>query len=158
MRSSHGDDRRPSSASSSYTVAVYAPKDFRRRQSAERRTRVTHHRRNGTWTGCTAINFFLEFMGLWRLNSARLLSLSYIRFSYLPSVLPVTAPPFVFCFSVIFAYVRYTRNVIINVTSIGRQISELMFLWWPAILYSVLNSVCLLMVNKWMMMMMMWRG
>ena len=40
---------------------------------------------------------------------------------------PVTAP-FVFCFSIIFAYVCYTRNVI-NVTSIGRQISELMFLW-----------------------------
>ena len=65
---------------------------------------------------------------------------------------PVTAPLFVFCFSVIFAYVCYTKNVI-NVTSIGRQISELMFLWWPAILYSVLNSVCLLMANKWMMMM-----
>ena len=31
--------------------------------------------------------------------------------------------------------------------------SKLMFLWWPAILYSVLNSVCLLMANKWMMMM-----
>jgi len=31
----------------------------------------------------------------------------------------------VFCFSVIFAYVCYTRNVI-NVTSIGRQISELL--------------------------------
>ena len=57
------------------------------------------------------------------------------------------------CFSVIFVCVRYTRNVIINVTSIGRQISELMFLWWPAILYSVLYSVCLLMANKWMMMM-----
>jgi len=28
-----------------------------------------------------------------------------------------------------------------------------MFLWWPAILYSVLNSVCLLMANKWMMIM-----
>ena len=67
---------------------------------------------------------------------------------------PVTAPLFVFCFSVIFVCVCYTRNVIINVTSIGRQISELMFLWWPAILYSVLNSVCLLMANKWMMMMM----
>jgi len=26
-----------------------------------------------------------------------------------------------------------------------------MFLWWPAILYSVLNYVCLLMANKWMM-------
>jgi len=35
---------------------------------------------------------------------------------------------FVFCFSVIFACVCYTRNVI-NVTRIGRQISELMFLW-----------------------------
>jgi len=35
----------------------------------------------------------------------------------------------------------YTKNVI-NVTIIGHQISELMFLWWPAILYSVLNSVC----------------
>jgi len=61
------------------------------------------------------------------------------------------SPFFVFCFSVIFAYVCYTRNVI-NVTIIGRQISELMFLWWPAILYSVLKSVCLLMANKWMMM------
>ena len=61
---------------------------------------------------------------------------------------------FVFCcFSVIFACVCYTRNVIINVISIGRQISELMFLWWPAILYSVLNSVCLLMAIKLMMMM-----
>ena len=71
-------------------------------------------------------------------------------------------PPFcilllVFCFSVIFACVCFTSNVIINVTSIGRRISELMFLWWPAILYSVLNSVCLLMANKWMMMMMMKR-
>ena len=42
-------------------------------------------------------------------------------------LLPFT-PPLVFCFSVIFAYVRYTNNVI-NVTRIGRQISELMFLW-----------------------------
>ena len=33
-----------------------------------------------------------------------------------------------FCFSVTFACVCYTRNVI-NVISIGRQISELMFLW-----------------------------
>ena len=31
-----------------------------------------------------------------------------------------------FCY---FACVCYTRNVIINVTSIGRQISEIMFLW-----------------------------
>ena len=54
----------------------------------------------------------------------------------------------VFCFSVIFACVCYTRNVI-NVISIGRQISELMFLWWPAILYSVLNSVCWWRINRW---------
>ena len=40
--------------------------------------------------------------------------------------LMMSPPLFVFCFSVIFAYVRYTRNAI-NVTSIGRQISELMF-------------------------------
>ena len=50
-------------------------------------------------------------------------------------------------FSVIFACVYYTRNVI-NVISIGRQISELMFFLLPAILYCVLNSVCLLMANK----------
>jgi len=71
----------------------------------------------------------------------------------------VTAPPpfcillLVFCFSVIFVCVCYIRNVILNVTSIGRQIRELMFLWRPAILYFVLYSVCLLMASKWMMMM-----
>jgi len=88
-----------------------------------------------------------------------LLDLNHFR-QLLKTVLTVACyPPFcilllVFCFSVIFACVCYTRNVI-NVTSIGRQISELMFLWWPAILYSVLfNYVCLLMANKWMMMMM----
>ena len=77
--------------------------------------------------------------------------------SYTCSLTQITSYPppcillLVFCFSVIFVCVCYTRNVIINVTSIGRQISELMFLWWPAILYSVLKSVCLLMANKWMM-------
>ena len=71
-----------------------------------------------------------------------------------PSNSPFCILLHVFCFSVVFACVCYTWNVI-NVITIGRQISELMFLWWPAILYSVLNYVCLLMANKWMMMMMM---
>ena len=42
--------------------------------------------------------------------------------------LPFCILRLVYCFSVIFACVCYTRNVI-NVISIGRQISELIFFW-----------------------------